>query len=332
MIIKKNELLFKGWQYKDKPQTGCLKDRFQIIPKKEESKELPDKLCKYYPLNKFSLDALQNKYLYASCPIELNDPLDCMDCLLDISKIEFKEEYEEYKKEQLDKSAKIANYKEFKQGQKDGANGYLGIVSLTQNDNDLNMWAHYASNHQGFLISFNTDYLKYIPRLVGPFQINYSDDWATFSLKDKNESFLGFLFQTNIKSKKWKPEYEWRFLRVKKNMSIPKIRMDAKSIENRKSYYDQRCIDEITIGMNFWIDILKSKFTDSIWKIVFEMKEGINLYKYQLLNFLADQNKIRVSTFESKVMPDFSLSKFQIKITKLESDLEFRIERVSNHK
>jgi hypothetical protein len=319
MIVKENELLFNEWQYKQKP--------IEIIPKKKEARKLPETLYKYYPLNEFSVDAFTKKYLYASCQFELNDPLDCMSCL-----ISYAEAYEKKKEEMLKKGKDMPSLKEFVDSNVMKLSRDFGVISLTENQDDLNMWTHYASNHEGFVVCFNSTFLKNEKELTGPFQINYSENWEPFPLKDNKYNELGFLYLTNIKSKKWKPEYEWRFLRVKKNMSIPKIRMDAKSIENRKSYYDQRCIDEITIGMNFWIDILKSKFTDSIWKIVFEMKEGINLYKYQLLNFLADQNEIRVSTFESKVMPDFSLSKFQIKITKLESDLEFRIERVSNHK
>lgn len=320
MIVKENKLIVKGWHYKHNPNLLCVKDRFKITPKKKRA--LPETLFKYYPLNKFSVDAFINKYFYASCSLELNDPLDCMSSL-----ISYDEVYEKKKAEFLSKGMEMPSLTEFKDKQNQ-LYGEFGVISLTENQDDLNMWANYASNHEGFAISFNTDYLKQIPRLAGPFPINYQKEWYPLVLEEENEAPLGFLYQTNIKSTKWKHENEWRFIKVKENMSIPRIRMDAKSIENRKSRYVNDCIKEITIGINFWIDILKSDTTDSNWKIVFEMKEGVNLYKYQLLNFLADQNEIQVSTFESKVNADFTLSKSKVKITKLESDLEFQIERI----
>lgn len=316
------------WEYIYNPQTQNLKDRFQIIPQKKKKKEQPKALYKYYPLNEFSVDAF-NKYLYASCPLDLNDPLDCMGSLINICKVDFKEEYENYRKIETAKRAKIGSYKEFKQGQIDGANGYLGIVSLTENEDDLNMWAHYASNHKGFVVRFNTNLLKQKTELIGPFQINYRKKWKSFDLKDKKKAPLAFLFQTNVKSKKWKHENEWRFIGTRKEMYMPRVFTEQKHIDNRKFEYAKECIEEIIIGMNFWIGILKVEPSDLLWKIVFEVKEGINFHKYQILKFLSDQN-MKVSTFESKVKLDFTLQKIPIKVKKI-SDLEFQIEKISDN-
>jgi len=44
---------------------------------KMTNKEPPKELIKYYACNEFSYDALKNNYLWASNPLQFNDPCDC---------------------------------------------------------------------------------------------------------------------------------------------------------------------------------------------------------------------------------------------------------------
>lgn len=90
----------------------------------------------------------------------------------------------------------------------------IGILSLTEIDNDLLMWSHYADGHAGFVIGFDTEH-PYFARTGHPAddfrcpqRVEYRQDRPRIRLVGGSieEIFL-------VKSNTWKYESEWRAMR-----------------------------------------------------------------------------------------------------------------------
>lgn len=89
----------------------------------------------------------------------------------------------------------------------------IGILSLTENDNNLLMWAHYANSHQGYVIGFDSTHKFFNQKkskhdaLRSLKKISYSKLRPKMELIniDGIDSFI-------IKSKEWAYEKEWRML------------------------------------------------------------------------------------------------------------------------
>lgn len=78
------EIIVNDWKY-----VVRRFDRFnydlKVIASSKKVQEIPVTLFKYYSINLYSLDALENSYIYAAHPAELNDIRDCNKNLLDVS-------------------------------------------------------------------------------------------------------------------------------------------------------------------------------------------------------------------------------------------------------
>lgn len=81
----------------------------------------------------------------------------------------------------------------------------LGIFCLSANWNNVLMWSHYADNHKGFVIGFDTDhpYFKYSKFNLKP--VHYTNKRPTSSPSD---DFIKNLIYT--KADIWSYENEWR--------------------------------------------------------------------------------------------------------------------------
>ena len=108
----------------------------------------------------------------------------------------------------------------------------IGILSLSGNNNNPTMWAHYASEHTGFVIAFDDNHTffqddieyeyeevepgQYVSSPVAinqtsPFQIVYRNTWAEDYALDLN--LLGSYWDfTDKKCNSWKYEDEWRLI------------------------------------------------------------------------------------------------------------------------
>lgn len=108
----------------------------------------------------------------------------------------------------------------------------IGILSLSSNNDNPTMWAHYSSEHSGFVLGFDTshgffeDDLEYDSEEIepgeyvhsviginrsGPAQVEYRQNWAVdFAY---NLGALGCYWDfTHVKSKSWEYEDEWRMI------------------------------------------------------------------------------------------------------------------------
>jgi hypothetical protein len=96
----------------------------------------------------------------------------------------------------------------------------IGVFSLTETDNNELMWAHYANNHAGYVVGFDTETNFFSQQADEPngcgelMNVIYSDDTPTVYVDVGALDIPKELFFT--KTTKWKYEREWRMIRMLK--------------------------------------------------------------------------------------------------------------------
>lgn len=281
---------YKGWTYIHNPNAQINK-HLQVEPD-IEIKE-PKSLYKYYSFTDYNMDALQKSYLYASSLMELNDPFDCMNNLVSTRNAPVDDLISFYKKLGHSKEEIIKNPEFFrKELQVDFAlwlYSSYGVISMSSNHLNTQMWAYYAGSHRGFAVKLQ---LEKLPKtLAGPLPINYQKSWEAIDIGIGMP--LSFLFMTNIKSNAWKHEEEWRYIASGKNMSIPRYRDEEKYKNNRKFSYSKDAVEEIVLGWMFWDGMIKKSYDDR-FELIIDDKVKYKEQKLALLNFIFT-NSISIS-------------------------------------
>lgn len=93
------------------------------------------------------------------------------------------------------------------------SNSMLGALSLSEICTHELMWSHYADEHRGFVIGFNTEHqffnqkISEVDELRHPRKIDYREKPPVISLMNTSGAELYF-----VKSMKWSYESEWRML------------------------------------------------------------------------------------------------------------------------
>jgi len=157
----------------------------------------------------------------------------------------------------------------------------VGILSLSETENSVTMWSHYAEDHKGFVIGFDTDKLitNKSQILAKPLKIKYTNCRPQMffvdsgNLKDRKiELFKNFYL---TKSKEWEYEKEWR--------QINKLKM-VDSSENNIFLYklNIESINCIIIGcrMSYSNKIKIKELANQINIDIYQME--INKYLYRL--------------------------------------------------
>lgn len=96
-----------------------------------------------------------------------------------------------------------------------GFNENIGVLSLTEKPDNLLMWAHYAQNHKGFAIEFESDHEFFHQQLSPSDELRYVRK-VQYLDQRPNIRISTFEDATNIfstKSKDWEYEREWRIMR-----------------------------------------------------------------------------------------------------------------------
>lgn len=97
----------------------------------------------------------------------------------------------------------------------------IGILCLTEKMDNLLMWAHYSSNHTGFVIEFNETHSFFLkgPEMTGDGlkKVHYSITRPEITLLDpargEMENLLKWLNDIFcVKSERWQYEQEWRMI------------------------------------------------------------------------------------------------------------------------
>lgn len=183
----------------------------------------PASLYKYYGGGLRDLEAIKNNKMWFSAPCVFNDVFDC-DVMIDEEKL-----FESIK--QMCPSIqgmRIGSpmWKKMRAQAKDSKKGLqkmfeqmrtgMGITCLSESDDSLLMWAHYAKNHRGMCMEY--DLLEINQRLkFTPVPVIYSDERVCFDSlhsatveKDMTKLFIESL---TSKSPEWSYEKEWRIIR-----------------------------------------------------------------------------------------------------------------------
>jgi len=218
-------------------------------------KNLPYSLFKYREVNKFSINNLLNDSVWLLNPTEFNDPYDssftydftsygvknvdkflsnystaefskkeiqrikqCEDSFQEMNLI-IRENAKPEEKIMLDKIGKLLLSKMQKNLYQDfniQIKNSFRICSFSTINTSLLMWGHYAKNHTGFCIEYDTGSLEYNSLQRQLYPIIYTDTlfdttkYQNIDLKDMNN--LHLMLSALYKSKEWQYEKEWRLI------------------------------------------------------------------------------------------------------------------------
>ena len=198
-------------------------------------------LYKYYSYNSNSLSVLINKKVWFSKPISLNDPFDLgIDFINDITSKDFSYMIETCKnqpfvstqrKQELDRIGALEkkspdpvalteSWEEANKKLRDDLKN-SGVFCMSELNDNILMWSHYADNHRGFCIEFvrKPDNLLGDIEATNPVIYNcYFPTPAPFSDEGRNKCFDD-LFLTKYKD--WAYEKEWRLVNEKGDILLP---------------------------------------------------------------------------------------------------------------
>lgn len=209
----------------------------QFLPENHRS------LFKYYPFNKFTLDALINGYFYLASAEQLNDPI-------------------ELPYSNLTKNREFVVLRP-----------HFRLSSLSNNENSMLMWSHYAENHTGLMIEYCFE--GALPDGVGIEKVLYPHVDERFMKKDK------YLFNQYMltKNKDWAYEKEVRLFGYKRDKVYYEKLTYPNCSSNAAAY-----VKSITVGY---------KFPDSTIKLI----QGIAF----TLNESRDKNLPRIVLRRAKL-------------------------------
>lgn len=109
------------------------------------------------------------------------------------------------------------NEEDLSQSLKEAWSDNVGILSLSENSDSLTMWAHYAEDHKGFVVGFNTDTFitDKTQILIKPRKVSYTCERPKLNLFELDETkeerrikWMKNFYYT--KSNDWAYENEWR--------------------------------------------------------------------------------------------------------------------------
>jgi len=179
--------------------------------------DLPSKLYKYRPINEFTYRLLEYGELKFSTVYEFNDPFEGQAVSrLDASTSEGRKYLHKVQREAGIKSPanRLRNIEKIKN--KGGSfvsplksdMEEIGIFSLSEINNDLLMWAHYAKSHTGICIEFDTT-SNFFSSFAHP--VEYTDDYPIVD-RTIDDSWRLVEKMLLTKSNCWHYEREWRLI------------------------------------------------------------------------------------------------------------------------
>lgn len=185
-------------------------------------------LYKYYPPTTNSLKSLINAGIWCDNYTNMNDPFESLAIVP-----------RSYKKEQIDAykaKARAINSDRYKQlaalddkvivefmnsFRRDFIKNNYFFGSLSETNDNILLWSHYAASHTGFVLAIDLDINNnHIQKVTYQDSLpDFDIDWY-FSIKNNDESNsanVGYLLKDfAIKSTNWQYEKEWRVCRKQK--------------------------------------------------------------------------------------------------------------------
>lgn len=217
-----------------------------------EGLKRPESLYKYRDWNNsFHRRMLTHREIYLPSPTEFNDPFDshipvrydlltyeeCFNMNYDLislllKKDGFSENEIKEKAKELTDSKKFAHPETVKKEDVTIWNKRIGLMSLSEIDDNILLWSHYGCNHQGFTIGLKTESLVYSDNFDYLEPIYYSKEYPI--IKGTEDTTLRFYKRFFSKSELWSYEKEWR--------------LTKNHIENRKIRLPEDAISKIILG------------------------------------------------------------------------------------
>lgn len=181
----------------------------------------PGSLYKYYNDNVDRLDAVRTNKMWYSAPCNFNDVFDCEITIDEESIVKsilklapggthVRKGSHIWRKVQKEINNVSSVFNKLRVT--------TGVSCLSELDDSLLMWAHYANNHRGFCVEYD---LMEIREQLGftPIPIVYSDDRVCLHSINpdtvEKDSWAILIRSLSTKSPEWSYENEWRIIRDK---------------------------------------------------------------------------------------------------------------------
>lgn len=180
----------------------------------------PSKLYKYYEIKDFLPKVLSGESLKFSCPFDFNDPFESRYCYqIDDSKDGRRFIHEKVKRHISNPSQRISELQRIKNRFKapqslDGDDVFndvirqVGVFCLSEVNDSILMWSHYANEHKGICIGFDTG--KSMFQLA--WQVEYQEEFPIIIRPRDNEE-ISLNKSLLTKAACWSYEKEWRIIK-----------------------------------------------------------------------------------------------------------------------
>ena len=184
----------------------------------------PASLYKYYPDTELHLNSVRHNQMWYSAPCNFNDVFDC-DIAVDDKKVFsstlkllFQDKRGIRPGSPVWKQIKATVTRELKSlcAKFDEFKETTGVSCLSESEDSLLMWAHYANNHRGICVEYDLLEINKILNFTA-IPIIYSKERACFNSFDpqtiENDAMKLFIESISSKSPEWNYEKEWRIIR-----------------------------------------------------------------------------------------------------------------------
>lgn len=236
---------------------------------KKARKFLPKFLYRYRSFKtEYWKDEIFKGKIYLAQATKLNDPMDCLiyfdgsilprDCkLINCLEHQYNCDYKEIINKLSDESNVRWIFENFRSD--------IRTASFSKKDNSLLMWSHYADEHHGFCIKYNTETLK--PIISGMlYPVIYSSMKPDVFDEIKDCSWNAGVKALVHKAKEWEYEDEWRVIN-KADGTFEFFQLDAIEAIYLGAYCEKHNREEVV------------KWANEKNKSVIQMKVDLKEYK-----------------------------------------------------
>lgn len=229
----------------------------------ENTGSVPPKLYKYGHIGddkrlRYAKEVFENNNLFFASPDCFNDPFDSViKCVGEGSRAEWKRFFREHSlryRPDLKRAEHLRHEKEFLRLRQEFVKRFesdimakrrqFGVFCMTRKNDNILMWAHYASNHEGFCLEFETR-SDFFARAK---EVRYESELPQANLLGPWDALIEHAAEALLtKAEDWRYEEEWRIIDLDNGPGIQKCPPESISgviFGSRMSARDRRQIKE----------------------------------------------------------------------------------------
>lgn len=191
-----------------------------------KNSNIPRFLYKYQPYNEFTAKNLISGKIWASSPMSFNDPMDCL-ASISISDLGNSVHMPYIKVGRFTKidtrhASRMLRIELMKR-MIENHHRTIKVCCFSEIADSTLLWSHYADQHRGFRITYDTRLLSRA-QLDAVFPVIYTNDLdeLTHDTREVKNWNAHLILSALIKMKSWQHEQEWRFIEI--DSSHPKGR------------------------------------------------------------------------------------------------------------